>query len=84
MTPSATIEPHSGVGGTAPSPRNDSPASSRIWLPKSSIASTSIGADTFGSTSRRREVNGPAPSSRPATTYSWPRAPSTSARITRA
>src|SRR5687767_14124952 len=31
--PSLTIEPHDGVGGWTPNPRNDSAASSRIVLP---------------------------------------------------
>ena len=50
--PVATIEPHSASGGWAPRPRNDSPESRRIALPTSSVASTSTGPTTFGSTSR--------------------------------
>ncbi len=50
--PSATIEPHSAVGGCAPSPRNESPDSSRIAVARSSVASTNTGPATFGSTSR--------------------------------
>ena len=40
--------PHSGVGGLAPSPRNDRPESSRIAVPMSRLASTSTGPTMFG------------------------------------
>ena len=40
-SPSATIAPHSAVGGCAPSPRNERPESSSIALPMSRVASTS-------------------------------------------
>src|SRR5713101_8871085 len=41
--PVASIDPHSGVGGLAPSPRNESPAVSTIMKPTVSVAMTMIG-----------------------------------------
>ena len=54
--PSATIDPHSAVGGCAPRPRNERPESSRIAFARSSVASTSTGPATFGSTSRNNRA----------------------------
>src|SRR5262249_38713586 len=48
--PSATIEPHSGVGGTTPSPRKERPAKVMIALPTSSVTSTTSGPIAFGMT----------------------------------
>src|SRR5262245_52149923 len=82
--PSATIEPHSGSGGCAPSPRNESPASSRIAPARSSVASTSTGPATFGATSRNSVRRADEPSSRADSTYSDSPTESTSPRTTRA
>src|SRR5205823_8511194 len=68
--PSATIEPHSARGGCAPRPRKESPERSRIAFARSSVASTSTGPTTFGSTSRRSVRRAGAPSRRAACTYS--------------
>ena len=59
--PSATIAPHSGEGGLAPRPRKLSPASKRMALPSSSVASTSTGPYTFGmiSTASARRFEDP-------------------------
>src|SRR5262245_6237246 len=50
--PSAIIDPHTGVGGGGPSPRNDRPDSVMIAPETRSAAWTMIGASTFGSTCR--------------------------------
>ena len=42
------MAPHSAVGGTAPSPRNESPAKMRMALPRSSVTSTISGPIAFG------------------------------------
>src|SRR5581483_11719786 len=82
--PSATIEPHSAWGGCAPRPRNDSPDKSRIALARSSVASTSTGPATFGSTSRTSVRFADEPSSRADWTYSESPTESTRPRTTRA
>src|SRR5262249_48513253 len=46
--PSDTIEPHSGVGGTTPRPRNDKPAKVIMALPTSSVTSTISGPTALG------------------------------------
>src|SRR5207302_11234626 len=46
--PVASIDPHSGVGGEAPRPRNESPAVSTIVNPTVSVAITMIGERLFG------------------------------------
>ena len=55
---SASMVPHSGVGGCAPMPRKPSAAASRMALEKDSVACTISGARQFGrmvtSISRRR------------------------------
>ena len=50
--PTATISPHSGVGGCAPSPRKLRPAPTEMAWPNSSVESTSSGIAMFGSTCR--------------------------------
>src|ERR1700690_1053466 len=64
----ASIEPHSGVGGCAPRPRNPSAAASRIALEKPSVACTIRGAAQFGSTQSNMMRNVPAPALRDALT----------------
>src|SRR5207249_12235829 len=63
--PSATIEPHSAVGGCAPSPRNESPERRRSAFARSSVASTNTGPATFGQTSRTSVFRLDRPGSRP-------------------
>ena len=48
--PSATMAPHSGVGGTAPRPRNERAAVMMIAFPKSMAMRTSDGATALGRT----------------------------------
>ena len=82
--PVATIEPRSAFGGWAPSPRNESPESSRIAFARSSVARTSTGPATFGSTSRNSARRAGAPSNRADCTNSESPTDSTSPRTTRA
>src|SRR5207253_3098539 len=82
--PSATIDPHSACGGCAPRPRNDRPESNRIAFARSSVASTSTGPATFGSTSRKSARRAEEPSNRADWTYSESPTESTSPRTTRA
>ena len=49
LAPSATMMPHSGVGGRTPSPMNDSPAALRIAQPRLSDTCTIISGMMFGS-----------------------------------
>ena len=79
--PSATMAPHSGVGGTAPSPRKLSAAVMMMALPKSIVDNTSAGASAFGRTWRSRIRRSGIPNARAAVTKSrcfrprtWPRA----------
>ena len=46
--PSATMMPHSGMGGRTPSPMNDSPAALRMAQPMLSESWTIIGGRQFG------------------------------------
>ena len=82
--PSATIDPHSAVGGCAPRPRNESPERSRIAFARSSVASTITGPATFGRTSRNNARRAGVPSSRADCTNSESPTESTSPRTTRA
>src|SRR6266542_1677494 len=82
--PSATIAPHSGVGGTAPSPRKLSAAVMMIALPKSIVISTRIGATEFGSRWRNKIVPSGVPSARAAVTKSRDFKLSTCPRASRA
>ena len=68
--PSDTIDPHSGVGGTTPRPRNDRPANTRMALPRSSVTSTISGPTAFGMIWRNRMCVGPKPIAWAAATYS--------------
>lgn len=54
---SLIIEPHSATGGLAPRPRKESPASSIIMVPISSIAVTRIGPKILGRMCRMISVN---------------------------
>src|SRR6516165_500566 len=82
--PVASIEPHSGVGGVAPRPRNDSPAVSTMVNPTVSVAKTMIGDRTLGRTWRPRMRTAPAPTAPAASTNSCPRMPRTAPRTRRA
>ena len=83
--PSATIEPHSAVGGCAPSPRNESPDRSRIAFARSSVASTNTGPGDVRQARRgRASLRLDAPSSRADWTYSESPTERTSPRTTRA
>jgi len=82
--PTETIEPHSGSGGCAPSPRNESPARSRIALARSSVASTTTGPARFGRTSWSNVRLDDEPSSRDAWTNSASPSERTRPRTTRA
>jgi hypothetical protein len=64
----ATIDPHSAVGGFAPSPRNDRPDSSSVAVPMSRLARISTGPTTIGTMSVRRDRSAEKPSSRSAST----------------
>src|SRR5690606_7989686 len=48
------MPPQEGVGGWTPSPRKDSPASSRITSPTASVVAAASGPSTFGSRCRPR------------------------------
>ena len=52
-TPSETMRPHSGVGGLAPRPRKERPATSRITVPMSSVICTITGPKALGRMWRR-------------------------------
>src|SRR5690606_4334081 len=58
---SASMVPHSGVGGCAPMPRKPSAAASRIALEKESVACTISGAMQLGSIGLNISLSGPAP-----------------------
>jgi hypothetical protein len=64
----ATIEPHSAVGGFAPSPRNDRPESSSVAVPMSRLARINTGPVTIGTMSVPSDRSGENPSSRSAST----------------
>ena len=61
LRPSLIMEPHSAVGGWAPRPRYDSPASSMSTVPTSSTAHTATGPRMLGSTWRTTSANSPQP-----------------------
>ena len=82
--PVASIDPHSGVGGLAPNPRNESPAVSTIMNPTVSVAMTMIGERIFGRTWRARRRTDPAPMARAASTKYSSLTCSTAPRTTRA
>src|ERR1700687_1318903 len=80
----ASIDPHSGVGGCAPRPRNPSAAASRIALEKPSVAWTISGATQLGRMVANMSRIAPAPAIRDEATYSLPASASTAARARRA
>ena len=82
--PALSMLPQLGRGGWMPRPRNDSVDSSRIRAPSWAVATTTSGASTFGSTSRKASRSGPAPSARAASTDSCSRTSSTEPRTVRA
>ena len=82
--PSATIAPHSAVGGWAPRPRNDRPDSSRTAFPMSSVASTSTGPGSVRQDIDEQTRAAGRPSSRDAITYCAELADSTRPRTSRA
>jgi hypothetical protein len=82
--PSATIAPHSAVGGLAPSPRKDSPDSNSVAVPMSRVARTRSGPSTLGRMSTRRDRQAEKPNNRPLSTNSRFRRPMTRPRVTRA
>ena len=82
--PTATISPHSGVGGCAPSPRKLRPAPTEMACPNSSVDSTSSGTAVFGSTCRSMIRTSGTPISRAASMYACSRTVSTVERTKRA
>ena len=82
--PVASIDPHSGVGGEAPRPRNESPAVSTIVNPTVSVAITMIGERMFGRIWRPRTRATPAPMAPAASTNSCSLIARTAARTSRA
>src|SRR5919106_1431588 len=63
-----SIPPHDGYGGGMPKPRNDSPDSARITVPRPIVARMRMVASTLGSTYRSTIRRCPAPSARAAST----------------
>ena len=61
---SASMVPHSGVGGCAPMPRKPSAAASRIAVEKASVACTISGARQFGRMVMNIRRRWPAPATR--------------------
>src|SRR5205085_9293220 len=79
--PVRSIERQLGVGGTTPTPRNESDASVTSAVATPSVACTMIGAVILRQIWRRMIVTGETPTTRAAATYSrsrsesvWPRA----------
>ena len=82
--PSATMIPHSGVGGRTPSPMNDRPAALRMAQPRLSETCTIIGGRQFGKRCTASTRAAPLPASRAASTKPASRRTFTSARAMRA
>ena len=80
---SASIVPHSAVGGCAPRPRNPSAAASRIASETPSAACTINGAMQLGSTVTNISRHGPTPATRAAITYSFVNSASAAPRSSR-
>ena len=80
---SASMVPHSGVGGWAPRPRKPRAAASRMALEKPSVDWTMSGAQQLGSTVLNIRRKGPAPATRLAITYSLDISVITDARVSR-
>ena len=79
--PSATMMPHSGVGGRTPRPMKDRPAALRIAQPRLSEICTAMAGSTLGSRKRsttgggcRRRPAPPPPSRAPRRTFTSARA----------
>jgi hypothetical protein len=82
--PSEMSNPHVGVVGFTPKPRNDRPASARIANGIISVAWTISGATALGSISLNMIRTSLIPTARAATTYSSSRIDNTSPRMIRA
>src|SRR5690606_36725192 len=80
---SASIVPHSGVGGCAPIFKKPSAATSRIALENDMVAWTTKGARQLGSTVLNIKRRRPAPESFAAVTYSRSFSAITAARVKR-
>ena len=63
------MRPHSGVGGLAPRPRNDRPATSRITVPMSSVICTTTGPKALGRMWRSTILRSRTPITLAASTY---------------
>ena len=81
---SLIITPHSGVGGWAPKPMNERPATEVIAAPMSKLACTSSGASVLGSRCRRTIRHSGTPTVRAARMNSRSLSASTCPRIRRA
>src|SRR5450432_498420 len=81
--PSATMMPHSGVGGFTPRPMKESPAALRIAQPRLSDTCTAIAGSTFGSRKRNTTEIWLSPQARAASTQPRLRRTLTSARAKR-
>src|SRR5204863_8860415 len=66
--PSATMMPHSGVGGLTPRPIKESPAALRMAQPRLSDTCTAIAGSTFGSRKRSTTEKWLSPHARAAST----------------
>ncbi len=76
--------PQLAVGGCTPTPRNDTPASTRIAVPTVIEAATMIGVSAFGSTWRHMRRSGGTPAERDASMNGSSRTSSTCPRMMRA
>ncbi len=81
--PSATMIPHSGVGGVTPRPMKDRPAAFRIAQPRLSEICTAIAGRTLGSSKRSTTERWLSPQARAASTQPALRRTFTSARAKR-
>ena len=81
---SANMMPHSGVGGCAPSPRNESAAAEMIAPPMPSVPWTMRGVMALGKMRRNRMRAGDTPKARSAVTKSISLTEITLARAMRA
>ncbi len=81
MKPSERIDPHDGLGGGTPRPRNDSPASVVMALGVSMASRMNSGATMFGKHVAAMIRSRPAPRARSATMYWFCLTDSTSARL---
>src|ERR1700726_281184 len=81
--PSATMMPHSGVGGLTPRPIKESPAALRMAQPRLSDICTDMAGSTFGSRKRSTTEIWLSPDARAASTQPTLRRTLTSARAKR-